>query len=475
MWLVASLLAIAALRGRRNGWTLLAVIACGLCVGGLRGTQENQALSNYDAAYSHKVTVIGRAAADGVYNKHSTLAFDLTSARLAPSAEDGHEIPLIGTIGISGFGENTILRGDTVVVSGKLKAGTGSHQGWMSFAQMQVIDHDHSFLNTVRRRFSAGMISALPEPLGSFGMGLLIGGHTTLPDSVYQDLLMVGLVHIIAVSGYNLTIILRAAMKLFGKRSKYQTTLFSVTLILVFLMLTGSSASIVRASIVSLMSLAAWYYGRAFKPLLLILLAAAGTALVNPLYVWGDMGWYLSFLAFYGVMVVGPLVSERFVPEKIRGNVLVGVGVESMCAELMTLPVVLHVFGQMSLVNLPANVFIAAVVPLAMLLSVIAGLAGTFLLPVVGWLAWPAVILLTYMLDAAHLLASIPHIFLKNLGFSATAMIIAYTVVLALNLTLYSQAKRKRAIINNNQTDTPLLFRPGTERQRFFEDNILTA
>jgi competence protein ComEC len=465
---------LAASMMKRNFWMLIAVILFGVCVGGFRGTGSMHELSRYDGIYGRKVTIVGTAANDATYGRQSQLAFDLTSARLGASDLD-LETALTGTIGVSGFGENAIFRGDRVVVTGKLKAGTGSHQGWMSYAELQAIDHDTSPLNTIRRRFGAGMTSALPEPLGSFGMGLLIGGHSTLPDDVYNDLLMVGLVHIIAVSGYNLTIILRAAMRLFGKRSKYQTTLFSVTLILVFLLLTGSSASIVRASIVSLLSLAAWYYGRTFKPLLLILLAAAGTALVNPLYVWGDMGWYLSFLAFYGVLVLGPLVTARFIPGRLRENLLVGVGIESICAEIMTLPLVLHIFGQMSLVSLLANIVIAAAVPLAMLVAVVAGIAGTFMLPVAGWFAWPAVILLTYMLDTAHLLAGIPHVFLEDIGFSLAAMVISYAVVLGFNLVLHSQSKRNRAIISEDSKDMPLLFRPGHPQRNFFEDNALTA
>jgi len=102
--------------------------------------------------------------------------------------------------------------------------------------------------------------SALPEPLASFGMGLLIGQRNTLPQEISQDLLMVGLTHIIAVSGYNLTILLRSAEKVSGKRSKRMATLLSLALIGIFLLFAGTSASIVRAAIVSLLSIAAGYY-----------------------------------------------------------------------------------------------------------------------------------------------------------------------------------------------------------------------
>jgi competence protein ComEC len=278
-----------------------------------------------------------------------------------------------------------------------------------------------------------------------------------LPDEVYQDLLMVGLVHIIAVSGYNLTIILRACWRLLGNRSKYQTLMVSVTLICTFLLITGASASIVRASIISGLSLAAWYYGRNFKPVTLILLAAAITASANPLYVWSDLGWYLSFLAFYGVLVLAPQVRYRWIPEKWRDSMLLCVALESLCAEIMTLPLILYIFGQMSHVSLLANIVIATFVPFAMLLALLAGIAGTFFIPIVGWVAWPAVMLLTYMLDAAHLLASIPGVFVENIGFSLAAMIGMYVVILGFNLVLHSQLRRNRAIISALRDEHTLL------------------
>src|SRR5665213_3079382 len=109
------------------------------------------------------------------------------------------------------------------------------------------------------------MQSALPEPLAPFAMGLLVGQRATLPDDIKQDLLMVGLTHIIAVSGYNLTIILHASRRLLAKRSKRLSTFLSFGLIAIFLLLAGTSASIVRAAIVSMLSIVTSYYGRTMK------------------------------------------------------------------------------------------------------------------------------------------------------------------------------------------------------------------
>lgn len=74
------------------------------------------------------------------------------------------------------------------------------------------------------------------------------------------------------------------------------------------------------------------------------------------------------------------------------------IAVESLTAEMTTLPYLLHTFGQMSLVGLLVNNVIAVFIPLAMLLSAIAGLAGISVVAYAGWVSWPATLLLTYVL-----------------------------------------------------------------------------
>jgi competence protein ComEC len=370
------------------------------------------------------VVLVGTATDDGVYGRSSQTVFSVDHAHIAsPVAVD---VP--GRVSVAGFGVNAVFRGDRIRVDGKLMPTRGSNQAAVSYAKLQVIERNGSPVDAFRRKFAAGMQSALPEPVASFGMGLLIGQRSTLPQAVADSLLAVGLTHIIAVSGYNLTIIVEAARRLFGNRSKYQMTAVCVTLIIVFVTITGNSPSIVRASVISLISIAAWYFGRTLNAMVLLLTAAAITVVANPLYIWGNVSWYLSFLAFFGVVVLGPLITWRLYKDKKPGLVM-QVLIESICAEVMTLPYILYIFGQMSTVSLLANVLVVALVPLAMLLCVVAGCLGMALPAIAGWFAWPAQLVLTYMLDAAALLSRIPHAFLENIGFSFVQLLGWYGVV----------------------------------------------
>lgn len=396
-----------------------------------------QKFADWQYCFGHAVTITAVAMDDGVYGKNTQMSFDANNVVVSGQK-------LTGKMTLSGFGLNAVFQGDEVQASGKLYSTLGAAQGRMSFAQLQIVGHHPSRVADTRRRFAAGMQNALPEPLASFAMGLLIGQRATLPDDVKQDLLMAGLTHIIAVSGYNLTIMLRASRGIMGRRSKRISTLLSLALIGVFLLVAGTSASIVRAAIVSLLSIGAAYYGRQVKPLLLIAMSAAITAFANPFYVWTDTSWYLSFLAFYGVMVLAPMVALRL-RIKWQNSLIAMVALESLCAEAMTLPFVLHTFGQMSFIGLVANVMVVALVPLGMLLSLIAGLAGMLLAPIAGWFAWPARILLTYMLDIAHLLSRIPHIFVQNLSLPVAGMLGLYVLAASMTYLLWNKTKQLKS------------------------------
>ncbi|HLZ14534.1 MAG TPA: ComEC/Rec2 family competence protein [Candidatus Saccharimonadales bacterium] len=431
---------------RRHGLVALVFVAlCFFGVGWQRGSSVSRQLAHYKPLAFHKVTLLGTAAEDSATGTHHQLAFALSNIYGAESVRQ----PLPGAVSVAGFGPPLVRRGDTVRVSGKLYPGFGGSQGSMSFATVQVFAHHPSYIDDGRRRFAAGLQSALPEPLASFGMGLLIGQRNTLPTDT-AHMLLVGLTHIIAVSGYNLTVIVDVVRRLFAGRSKFQTAAGCVSLILLFVTLTGSSPSIVRAAIISVLSILAWYYGRTIPPFVLLLAAGCISVLANPLYLWGNISWYLSFLAFFGVVVVAPLVTKRLCGAR-EPPALLALIIESLCAEAMTLPYVLHTFGQMSLVGLPANVLVVAFVPLAMLLCMVAGLAGMLLPAAAGWLAWPAKWLLTYMLDAANVLSRTPHSFIQGIGFPLPFMLAAYALIIWFAMLTGLKLHTKYAIITEKK------------------------
>lgn len=419
---------------RKNLLSLYIIILLGLSIGVARGSVYSHKLHDLQSLSGHQVVLTGTATTDAVYDKNQQLSFDMRGVRQADSTK-----PVVGNFKVSGFGLPMVYRGDQVEVSGKLFLTRGSRQAGVSFAQLSLVGQDTSPINKLTRQFNAGMQNALPEPLASFGLGLLIGQRSTLPQSIISQLTAVGLIHIVAVSGYNVTILARAVARL-KLGSRFQRLILSLILIGLFVMVTGFSASIVRAAFVSLLSLLAWFYGRSIRPVVLIAFVAAVTGLLNPFYVWGDLSWYLSFLAFFGILVVAPMVRKRLFSRQPK--LIIVMLLETLSAELMTLPLILTYFSQLSLVAPLANLLVVPLVPLAMLLAAIAGAAGAVAPTLAGWFAWPAKILLTYMLDIAHMLAAIPASFIK-ISAGVGVMIIFYALVILVGVAVRRGISRR--------------------------------
>jgi competence protein ComEC len=425
---------------RHNVLTLLGVVSLCLLVGWWRGDVYMQKIAIHESFHYQKVTVIGKATDEAVYGKRYQLEFTLTNVQITSPEHTS----LVGNLTVRGFGEAAIYRGDIIQVTGKLFPTLGNNLGTISFADLTTLQRGTSWIDEFRRNFAAGMQSALPEPVASFALGLLIGQRTTLPEHVDDQLRHVGLTHIIAVSGYNLTVIVIACRRLLSARSKFQATATCVLLIGLFLLITGSSPPIVRASIISVLGIAAWYYGRQIQPLVLLLTGAAITVVANPIYLWGNVSWYLSFLAFYGVLVLAPLITKRIMGNK-EPRMLTGILIESACANVMVLPYILYIFGETSLVSLPANLLVVPLIPLAMVLGLAAGLGGLLVPMLAGWFAWPAQMLLTYMLDIANLLSRIPHAYIEGISFPWVAMAAAYGTIKVVMLILLHKTRHIRA------------------------------
>lgn len=396
----------------------------------------------YDQLIGKTVTIEVVALDDAVYSERGQLEFSAGSMQLRePIATD-----LIGEMDVEGSGQPMVYRGDRLLISGRLFRKRGGQIVGTSFAKLELLSRSSSLIDNLRRRFAAGIYNVLPDQLAAFGMGILIGQRTTLDQTMSDDLVTVGLIHVVAVSGYNLTIIIEVVRKLLRRQSRYQTLTFSLLLIMAFLLLTGFSPSIVRAGVVSSLSLLAWFRGRAFKPLLLLLLVAAVTTAVNPLYLWSNVGWYLSFTAFFGVMILGPLLNARFLPGRLSENIILSTLSETIAAQVCTVPLILYIFGRLSTISVIANILVVPLTPLAMLLSLLAGLAGMANFMFGRLVALPAQIILDYMLTISRLLARVPYANIE-VHISTMQMIGLTILILSWVIILQMKLRQKSAII----------------------------
>ncbi|HXH26874.1 MAG TPA: ComEC/Rec2 family competence protein, partial [Candidatus Acidoferrum sp.] len=327
-----------------------AVVLCGLCLGLWRGSVVQQSLETYQPHLGQKVVLQATVTQDPTFNIKNQLDFYAGDVTL-----DGQSLP--GVIRVTSFDPVEPRRGDEVQVQGKLLDGFGPYQAAVYFASVKVVQPSNSWFELLRRSFTTNILNNLPEPQASLGLGFLVGLKSQLPDSLNKQLQVLSLTHIVVASGFNLTVLVRVARRLFAKRSKYQATLATGLMMFGFLLVTGFSASMSRAVLVTALSLAAWYYGRNIHPVVLLLFSAALTAGWYPFYVWGDLGWWLSFLAFAGVMLGAPLVQARLFGERAVPEIA-QIAIETVCAQAAALPLLMFSFGTFSVLAFPANLLV---------------------------------------------------------------------------------------------------------------------
>lgn len=418
-WLLLALLLGAICLALHWRWMIIVICAAGCLAGLWRGSLLQLELAAYQPYYGSAVTLSGRVAEDTSIGERGEQRFNLKNVRIGGSA-------LAGSVWVS-VPKADIKRGDMVTVSGKLGEGFGNLPATMYRAQVVEIVRPNpgDVARRVRDWFAGGVRAGIPDPQASLGLGYLVGQKTALPPDLEEAVRITGLTHVVVASGYNLTILVIFARRLFLRISKYIATVTSTLMILSFMMVTGLSPSMSRAGLVAGLGLLVWYYGRGMHPFVLLSFAAATTVMIQPSYVWGDLGWYLSFTAFIGVIVLSPLIQNYFWGLEKKPGLIRDLFVGTLSAQIVTTPVILLSFGLVSAYALPANLLVLPLVPLAMLCTFIAGIAGLLAPGLAAFFAFPATVILTYSTTAIAYVAGLPNA-QTELEFNPPLMIASY-------------------------------------------------
>lgn len=421
-WLLVGLVLFMFVYWKRFFWLLIVACLAGLIIGLWRGSVDQLARQQYAGFYNQEVKVKGKVSEDIDIGQRGDYILRLKNVII----EGQH---LTGEIWVSIDKSSSVQRSDIVLLSGKLQPGFGSFVASIYRADLESIwrPQPGDVALKVREDFGEKVRYAIEEPAASLGMGYLTGQRRSLPEELDDSLRVAGLTHIVVASGYNLTILVRMMKRLFDRRSRYLTAFLSGLLIVGFIAVTGMSPSMMRAGLIAALALAAWYFGRKFHPITLLAFAAALTGLIEPSYVWGNLGWQLSFAAFAGVMVMAPLLQAYFFGDKKPGVIRQIIG-ETVSAQILTAPLLVFTFSQLSNVALIANVLVLPLVPLAMLMTWLTGLAGYFM-PAAGVvIGLPTQWLLDYMVQVATTTAS--------LSWAQSEVDITFTVMVGLYILI---------------------------------------
>lgn len=234
-----------------------------------------------------------------------------------------------------------------------------------------------------------------PEPESALIGGLLYGERASFPKDVSDNFNRVGLTHIIAVSGFNISIIASFFMYILIAvgLNRRQAFWISVIAIGAFVFFCGAPASAVRAGIMGSIVLLGQYLGRPSQAARALFFTIFLIVLFNPMSLLWDSGFQLSAIATAGLLYLPPIIKEHFLnlapinnlPKLklfLENSAIAEILFATFSAIIATLPLILFQFGRLSIVALPVNLLVLWLIPYIMLFG--------FLAVIISWIFYPA-------------------------------------------------------------------------------------
>ncbi len=292
-------------------------------------------------------------------------------------------------------------------------------------------------LFTIKHAFERALEKVFVEPQGALAEGILLGEKRGLSEEISHAFIVSGLVHVVVLSGYNISIVAEWVMRAFAFLPKTLGLSFGGFVIVLFALMTGGSATAVRACIMALVAILGRYLERPNDAIRALLAAVVVMVLWNPLSTLYDPSFILSVLATFGLITISPSVEAKlkWMPEKFG---LRSIAASTISVQIYVLPALLYFTGILSFVSLPANILALPVVSLAMLLSFLAGMLA-LIHPVVAFI--PAIfadLLLRWMIAVAQIATAVPFSSTVVSQFSAWIVALSYIPLTAFAIWLYT-------------------------------------
>lgn len=350
-------------------------------------------------------------------------------APLYPKFEVGERVTLIGKVtashtlmphdGKKMFDYTTYLQVHSI----------GSEMLYPKVMPLGTSTEGYSFvtkLQHTRENFVESISMYVNEPAASLASGMLFG-VASMSEELTQIFRNAGISHIVVLSGFNIAILISFVLLIFVFMPLFLRIFFAGSLVILFVLMVGGEASIVRATIMSFIGLAALLVGRAYVARQALLLSLILIIVYEPIHLLHDVSLHLSFLATAGIVYMSDGV--KIMLHKIHSTTYQEIIATTVCAYLATLPYIMYTFGTVSVYALLTNFIVLPFVPLAMLLTllvVVIAPLSTHLTSVIGYVD---TLLGDSIIFVAHTVARLPFASV-TVSISFTQMCVGYSLLI---------------------------------------------
>lgn len=300
-------------------------------------------------------------------------------------------------------------------------------------AQVEFISSGNgSYIKTqlfkLRYKFTQQINSLFTRPESDLASGLLLGLKGNFDKERREEFVTTGTIHIIALSGYNVTIVAQACMKFFGIfLSSFLSIILGGIMIVLFVVLSGASGTAIRAGIMVCIALFARLTGRSYDAGRGLVVAGLLMLAYDPRFIF-DISFQLSFMATFGLIFITPKIIHYFAFLPLRFQVRENAATTTACT-IAVLPILLYSTGVFSFVSIFANILVLSFIPYTMLFASIA-VFFNFIFHIIALpFAYIAHLLLSYILYVIHLFSSLPFASTNITQFPLIIVFISYGII----------------------------------------------
>jgi competence protein ComEC len=244
-------------------------------------------------------------------------------------------------------------------------------------------------LEWLRTRIGDDLERVIPAPAGGFAAAIVVGLRERVDERLADAFTATGLGHVVALSGWNVAITMAVADRALRRLPPRRRRWSLIFIALLYGLLAGASASVIRASVMSAAALVAAAGGRRGAGAVALAHAALALLVLDPSIAY-DAGFRLSALATAGLLakstdwsrVATQLTTRLPRPLQRPWSVIAEDVAVSIAAQAATIGVVIALFGRVALWSIPLTLLIAPLIPAATgaaLLAIIAGEVAPYL------------------------------------------------------------------------------------------------
>ena len=270
----------------------------------------------------------------------------------------------------------------------------------------------------------------------------MLFGSASFTKEMKDTFRVAGLSHIVVLSGFNIAVVVSFVMILLKFVPLVLRVVLAFTSVILFVLMVGAEASVIRAVIMAGIALLALVSGREYMARQAIIISLFVMSIYDPNLLLSSVSFYLSFLATAGIIYISPVlekVFEKFNISKFIKSLLI----TTLSAIIATLPYITYTFGFVSTFALITNAIVLPFVPITMLLSalvVVFSYVSVLLANIFGVIDS---LLLKFMTGTAEFFASLPFSYIP-VSLSLIGMFLIYILIIIAYFILKNYIERGR-------------------------------